>query len=211
MPPKKEGSARDYMTWAGWFVRPDDDAFQTLPKWRQLQIEKALEIRTAGKTPGIEIYTRPEAPVLEQPIATWFKYSVPDIDLTVIRQLAVGRGSAEVKQILETLEPKLLITKLLEECTLHGRGSTLRGTKPSGIYSYVWRMARYHSGEDSHISALADIDLYDGIYTSTGLLIDSGSIQEIALHLEAKGKELVQYIGSNPYIADNRWKTLGEK
>lgn len=47
---------------------------------------------------------------------------------------------------------------------LKGRDGGLRPSKPKDpLYAYIWRMARFHSGDDPRMPVTADFDLAEGI------------------------------------------------
>lgn len=52
------------------------------------------------------------------------------------------------------------------------RKGDLKTSKPkNGIYAYVWRMARFHSGDDVTMPMAADYDLSEGIEKETGIRV----------------------------------------
>jgi hypothetical protein len=47
---------------------------------------------------------------------------------------------------------------------LKGRDGGLRPSKPKDpLYAYIWRMARFHSGDDPRMPVTADFDLAEGV------------------------------------------------
>jgi hypothetical protein len=47
---------------------------------------------------------------------------------------------------------------------LTGRGGSLRPSKPKDlVFAYLWRMARFHSGDDPRMPVMADFDLAQGL------------------------------------------------
>ncbi len=52
------------------------------------------------------------------------------------------------------------VDEAVKQCSSHGKGLILKTGKPkNGVYAYVWRMARYHSGDDPKMPITATFDL----------------------------------------------------
>jgi len=57
-------------------------------------------------------------------------------------------------------------------CTPYGKGLKLLSNKPDdGYYAYVWRMARFHCGEDMRMPIQCIFDLSDAIAADFGVRI----------------------------------------
>ncbi len=85
-----------------------------------------------------------------------------------------------------------------------GLSGTLAPRKPlDGVYAFVWRCARYHSGLDVCIPVTAFWDLEDGIALLTGAL--GGATEEVVRFLEQKAQEL---IAGEKNVATLRWARI---
>jgi hypothetical protein len=85
-----------------------------------------------------------------------------------------------------------------------GLSGTLAPRKPlDGVYAFVWRCARYHSGLDANIPVTAFWDLEDGITHLTGTR--GGATEEVVGFLEQKAQEL---IAGEKNVAILRWARI---
>lgn len=92
----------------------------------------------------------------------------------------------------------------------------LRASKPSdenGLIQFVWRMARFHSGADTHMPMTCYFDLSrylkdKGIDASvSGIIDDEG--EEILDNLQDLVSEVCKIYGLNDTRAATRWKKAG--
>ena len=99
-----------------------------------------------------------------------------------VHELATGRlaeGERLRREVPVPEEVMKLIDKIskdvdeaVRQLSAHGKGQTLKTGKPKdGIYAYVWRMARFHSGADPKMPVTCDWDLSNGIEERTGINI----------------------------------------
>lgn len=98
----------------------------------------------------------------------------------------------------------------IKKCTVRGLGKKIKTNKPTdGIYAYVWRMARFHSGADMHIPTTHDWDLTDGIEARTGIKVyfDIASFERKAIldALDKLAERVVVAVGGDPNAAAIRW------
>jgi len=88
-----------------------------------------------------------------------------------------------------------------------GLPKALAPQKPlDGVYAFVWRLARYHSGVAGTIPVTAFWDLEDGISRLTGLR--GGATEEVVKFLEKKARELVEITGGDKNVAAVRWARI---
>src|SRR5579863_375262 len=212
---KGKGPRQWYMNSGGWFPHPelDIEGFNDLPKWRQREI---LETRRIFRDiPGVQAYEiidpstmKPypnqklaadyyqKLPAVETlpPIPPAAKFVIPNgISLAEFR-----RHSVEYSQVsaLEAVQGHVL-----------GLPKALPPQKPlDGVYAFVWRLARYHSGLAVTIPVTAFWDLEDGISHLTGLR--GGATEEVVEFLEKKAQELVEVIGDDKNAATLRWARI---
>lgn len=71
----------------------------------------------------------------------------------------------EIQQNIEDIIQSVIHDKSKAVKKLKGRNGGLRTQKPKhdGIYAYLWRMCRFHSGIDPRMPIMADFDLATGI------------------------------------------------
>jgi hypothetical protein len=217
---KKSGPRQWYMNSGGWFAHPelDIEAFRDLPAWRQREILECQRI--FRDVPGVQAYEIIEAgtwkPYSNQKLAAdccrksseavlpsippAVKYFIPNgISLTEFRRQRVEyrRDSA-----LEAVQGHIARDQLVQVGTTDD-GKALARRKPlDGIYAFIWRCARYYSGQDAGIPVTAFWDLEDSLIRLTGTR--GGVDREMVKFLEQKALELVEITGGEN-IAALRW------
>lgn len=76
------------------------------------------------------------------------------------------------------------VKRAVKEISVHGKGQRIKTNKPKdGVYAFVWRMARFHSGQDPRMPVCADWDLSAGIKAATGedmkfYVVRAGSVEK---------------------------------
>lgn len=113
------------------------------------------------------------------------------------------------REVLESLDVEHLTDRLT------GRGGGLRPSKPraqgdTGLTQYVWRMARFHSGDDPKMPVTADFWLYDHL-RNEGLMPDRGGYRETHVMqtkaiLDTVARVIVAELGGNPNGGLGRWR-----
>ena len=98
----------------------------------------------------------------------------------------------------------------IKQISAHGRGEGIKSNKPKdGIWAYVWRMARFHSGIDPRMPVTATWDLSSEIEKQTGWYILFGILSPEEKQLLNQLDELVDRIlpklGLDPMGAAKRW------
>ncbi len=98
---------------------------------------------------------------------------------------------------------------------LTGRKGGLRPSKPkgNGLYAYIWRMARFHSGADVTMPIMCGFDLQDyldenGIPGRVAMLLDDAG-QAITNEADAVVDKVLEALGEDPNGAARRWGALG--
>lgn len=114
----------------------------------------------------------------------------------------------EAQTVLEGLDFEHLKERLT------GRDGGLRPSKPraqgdTGLEQYVWRMARFHSGDDPKMPVTAEFDLY-GYLREEGLMPESGGyredhVRQIEAILDVVARAVVADFGRNPDAGIGRW------
>jgi hypothetical protein len=201
MAPKKTGSRRDYVHWAGFFARPDDDdlsIFDDLPAYRQEEIRKRLAITSTGRELTAydiaEIYHHGRRPRSGwyPPMEPWFKYEIPNLPLAVLQE----RGVSATPEQLERIS-RVTVDEAIAQCTARGEGIALRGEKPAeGLMGYIWRVARFYTGKELRIPATADLD--------AGVELTAPALE----HLDQVAKDMLRKMGLDSTAADRRWQRL---
>lgn len=110
----------------------------------------------------------------------------------------------------------ITVEEIIKKCTPRGNGKSIKTGKPrEGIYAYIWRWMRFHSGIDTTMPCTDIWDLSQGIEETCGVdigisLLDS-SRKELLDILEKKVDEaLLRIPGANPLAGAARWgKALG--
>ncbi len=100
--------------------------------------------------------------------------------------------------------------------TLTGRKGGLRPSKPkyNGLYAYIWRMARFHSGADMTMPVMCGFDLQDyldehGIPGKVAMLLDEPG-KAIANEADALAERVLAQLGIDSNVAARRWgRALG--
>lgn len=134
-----------------------------------------------------------------------YKYSVPNgvpIGLFTYCYAAVPTED-QAHGILLAFEQHVTQERLVAECTSAQR---LLSDKPlDGVFAFIWRLARYMSGADSHLPSTAFIDLIDGTSKLTHLRVDPGSVKTIMQFLESKAVQLVEAVQGDRNASAIRW------
>lgn len=162
-----------------------------------------------------------ERPSINDPELQRLVSFIPDsVPLSSIRARAVDKGMDRISArdltqdqtltILHELLEHITPEKLMQNCTPHGKGGTIKSNKPTdGVYAYIWRMARLFNGDDPRMPVTADWDLSDGIEKLTGLRISfalrNDAAKSILSALEAYSDLLVLATGGNPLAGSLRW------
>jgi len=100
---------------------------------------------------------------------------------------------------------------------LQGRGDGLRKSKPktdkdNGLIQYLWRMAAFHSGQNTSMPVTASFWLQDYLEDKninarvSGVLDDEG--KKITSKLEDVTTEILNDLGEPTTAAAKRWKKL---
>lgn len=104
----------------------------------------------------------------------------------------------------------------IKELSVRGRGEKLKTNKPkNGIYAYVWRMARFNSGDDIKMPITAVFDLSQGIEDKFGISINFAITRgkgrkEILQDLEELADKVLVKLGRDKFAAAKRWsRALG--
>jgi hypothetical protein len=98
---------------------------------------------------------------------------------------------------------------------LRGRAGGLRPSKPknNGLYAYVWRWARFHSGADTSMPVTISWDLDDWLVENGHEKIGtfpSDEGKEFLDRLDRLASEVVKHFGGNEYAGALRWgRALG--
>lgn len=98
----------------------------------------------------------------------------------------------------------------VEHCTPYGKGLKLLSNKPGDrYYAYVWRMARFHCGQDTSFPSLCFYELSDAIEKDFDVrvrfhIIDESRKQLLDL-LDNLADEVLKRIGLSTHVAASRW------
>lgn len=120
----------------------------------------------------------------------------------------------EILQYIEVLAQD--VSTAVEHCTPYGKRLKLLANKPDDLYyAYVWRMARFHSGEDMRRPIQCFFDLSQAIQEDFGVRIDFFLIDETRKHLldelDALADRVLESIGIGTDHAARHWRSvLGE-
>src|SRR6202044_142317 len=144
----KRGLSREmFLPWAGWFPHPELDRDIEPHPWGVTDEVKQL----LAKLP---------------PVPAGLKFTIPNgISLAEFRRYPVNCKES----VLEVLQAQVLREAMLAAATAPDR-KALASRKPlDGIYAFIWRFARYYSGQASDVPVTAFWDLDDGITRLTGV------------------------------------------
>lgn len=99
----------------------------------------------------------------------------------------------------------------LKEISPRGNCKDIKTNKPkNGIYAYIWRMARFYSGQDTCMPMTASWDLHSGIETvfgvkywtsqkdERGITVKAYQSKEIEDYLDLLAEKLVDQLGLGP-------------
>jgi hypothetical protein len=202
MAAKKTGSRRDYLAWAGFFARPDDDdpsAFDDLPLYRQEEIRRRLAITSTGR----ELTAYEMAEIYHHgrqfkvggwypPMEPWFKYGIPNLPLAVLQERDVTATQEQLERISQ-----VTVEEAITHCTARGEGIALRGEKPAdGLMGYIWRVARFYMGTELRIPATADMD--------AGVELTLPELE----HIDKVARDMLRRMGLDYTAPDRRWRRL---
>lgn len=105
------------------------------------------------------------------------------------------------------------IDTAVEHCTPYGKGLKLLSNKPDDpYYAYVWRMARFHSGEDMRMPMGAFWDIAQGIEqdfeVSIGFYLLDDSRKKVLNTLDELSDKLLTRIGYSTNRAAIHWQSV---
>lgn len=175
----------------------DRDNFLCLTYVRQREILKAMY---GGELPDFDSIPAPPS---------WFFFHVPDsIPLTALlrRRVELERSAmptpAQYREILTALQAHVTPAALTAACTARGRGETFKSAKPhDGVYAFIWRMGRFHSGAADKVSFEALWELEEGIIMLTGIQVRfdlSPEQKPILKFVNDAAKDLTASLGEDP-------------
>jgi hypothetical protein len=75
----------------------------------------------------------------------------------------------------------------------------------NGIFAFIWRLARYYTGDDAALPVTAFFDLIDGVSCFTHFKVDPSRVKTIMRFLESRAEELVDAVGGNRKAGEIRW------
>ena len=115
-------------------------------------------------------------------------------------------------QLLEAVKPKIVDVEALKRAVFSTRGKRkglVKTGKPKEyLYAYIWRMARFYSGDDVTLPMTADYDLVWGLRELTGNDALSSythpEVRQIAKELDAVAEQLLVNQGI-PLRGLGRW------
>jgi hypothetical protein len=166
---KSGKSARDYLSWCGWFLNPatDTELFATLPGWRQRDYHYTHEQRAKGHEP-----TSAELRRVHEGIPTdGTLISIPS-SLTLASLRRRG-GKPFDDHLLATLQMTITPEAVVAACTSAGEGTHLVSDRPSGIHAFVWTLAMVRRGAIDSIPLTAFWELEEGIHAETGAVVST--------------------------------------
>src|SRR5271157_5827709 len=180
----KKGLPREmFMNWAGWFPHPELDRDIEPHPWPLTEEEQNALVALPATPPCV-------------------KFFIPNgISLAELRRHSVEYSTAPV---LEAVQGH--IVQALDAVATQDRKALLFQKPLDGIYAFIWRCARYHSGLASSIPTTAFWDLEDGISRLTGTR--GGANEEVVSLLEKKAQELVEVTGGEKNTAVLRWARI---
>jgi len=206
-------SRRFHTSWYGLFAHPilDRDIFEELPYIRQREI---LAVTYGGTSPDLSCLSK-------SPF--WFFVSIPDsVSLTFLVKIKVeyerrnvmnrieDLSVSETAAIIDILQKHVTLSKLIETCTVHGKGERIKTNKPvDGVYAYIWRMARFNDNSDPCMPITAFWDLEAGLRKLTGKEVSFTFIHEgqktICDWLDKWSVKLIEQVGGDPLAGALRW------
>ncbi len=162
---------RDYLTWAGMFLHPEEDAdvFATLPGWRQREILFTLKERKAGRRPTLDAITLaghgpPPTPIEVQVSTT--------LNLRSLRRIAADPEPNPM--LLAELRQKVTLGTALIACTFGGEGKVLDTAPPlQGVYAYIWALAQFRKRAVPALPLSFFLELEEGVAALTGQIINT--------------------------------------
>lgn len=119
-----------------------------------------------------------------------------------------------MKNIIELLNQDLTVEKIIKQITPRGNGKYIKKNKPkNGIYAYIWRMCRFHNGEDPCMPVTANWDLSNGIKETYemeyGFLFKYSEEEKAVVNLLNKlVDDTLDKLGHDKNAAAKRWKGL---
>ena len=184
---------RDFLPWAGWFIRPDTEAegFRSLPGWRQRQINLLVLAAKEGRNVTLEEYRRAGAQEAAAPAVL----SLPDgWELATLQRL--DRLPTPEPSFLEAATPvlqsMLAPEKLTEGCTVFGEGRQLRTRCPSdGLHAYAWMSLAQKKGLRPTLPVSAIVELQEGLYQHTGRACNLRGSDPVAVQVRELADKLV--------------------
>ena len=113
-----------------------------------------------------------------------------------------------ILQYLEILASD--VNAAVQDCTPYGKGLKLLSNKPGdGYYAYVWRMARFHCGEDMSMPMQCLFDLSDAIAADFEMRIDffliDGSRKKALDTLDGLADSVLKRIGLSTTHTAVQW------
>lgn len=122
-----------------------------------------------------------------------------------------GQVPEEIIEYIEVLA--LDVDAAVTHCTPYGKGLKLLSNKPEDpYYAYVWRMARFHSGEDMRMPMGAFWDLSEGIRSdfeiSIGFYLIDDSRKKVLDLLDDLADKLLKRIGYSTNRAAIHWRSV---
>lgn len=104
---------------------------------------------------------------------------------------------------------------IIKNCTPRGNGKAIKTNRPAdGIYAYIWRQARFHSGIDPTMPVMDEIYLANAIEDLTkknvSIAVRNEEAKAMLKALEAWADKLVDHVGLDRYAGAKRWgRVLG--
>ncbi len=119
--------------------------------------------------------------------------------------------SAEILRYIEYLAGDIGLA--VEECTPYGKGLKVKSNKPEdGYYAFVWRMARFHCGEDSSTPTLCYWDLAQALRDDFGVDVSfyflDDSRRKVLNLMEGLAHKLLDEIGVSTITAARHWNSV---
>ena len=101
------------------------------------------------------------------------------------------------------------VDSALVEISPRGNKKTIKTGKPKhGVYAYIWRMARFHSGIDTTMPITATWGLKSQLNADLGYTLTYTDENEIARSLDPLVDQCLARLNLSPYAGALRWKGL---
>lgn len=115
---------------------------------------------------------------------------------------------AKVNAYLDTIVNDL--PAAIKELTPRGKGGKIKTNKPkNGVYAYIWRMCRFHCGDDVTLPMTATFDLSYGIDEAIGVkvlfAVMTPETREMLNKVDAFADSVLKSIGLSDLKGAARW------